>query len=87
MTSDSTFLPEDNGRMEVLQFSKQPNSKGRNATECIVDSGGDTSGFDNFNLSLDPTMLNTRGSRSVILKRGQSSWHSAWTIHRSNPNK
>jgi hypothetical protein len=77
----------DNGKMEVLPFSVQPNSKGRNVTECMLDAGGDTSGFDNFNLSVDPGKLNVEGSRPVLLRRGQASWHSAWTIHRSDPNR
>lgn len=77
----------DNGVMEVLPFTKQPNSKCRNITECMLDSGGDTSGFDNFNLSIDPKKINNTAGRAVMLKRGQAEWHSAWTLHRSDPNK
>lgn len=79
-------VTEDNGPMEVLPFSAQPESRGRSVDELVVDAGGDTSGYDNFNLSLDASKLNLRGSRKVLLTRGEAEAHSAWTIHRSAPN-
>lgn len=75
----------ENGAMEVLPYSAQPESKGRNVTEFLLDSGGATE-FSNFNLSLDPTQLNLAGRRTVCVKRGEAEWHSAWTCHRSDPN-
>lgn len=80
-------VDDANGPMDVLPFPAQPESKGRNATEMIIDSGGDTAGFDNFNLSLDAAKLNVGGARRVLIPRGSAEWHSAWTIHRSDPNR
>lgn len=68
--------------MEVIPFSEQPNSRLRNVTECMIKHDREK-----FNLSLDPAKINTPGSRKVLLSRGQSSWHSAWNIHKSSPNK
>eukprot|EP01001_Neometanema_parovale_P006006 NODE_2396_length_1430_cov_90.110176_g2279_i0.p1 GENE.NODE_2396_length_1430_cov_90.110176_g2279_i0~~NODE_2396_length_1430_cov_90.110176_g2279_i0.p1 ORF type:complete len:236 (-),score=11.43 NODE_2396_length_1430_cov_90.110176_g2279_i0:51-758(-) len=73
--------------MEVLSFAAQPESRGRNMPpEFVVDSGGSTKGFDNFNLSIDSSKLNEQGKRAVLVKRGEAEFHSAWTIHRSDPN-
>jgi len=88
----SIWLPLDdvdeaNGAMQVLPFSAQPETKGRNCTELIQDSGGSTHGFDNFNLSVDGSKLNVMGARLCCIKRGMCEWHSAWTVHRSDPNK
>lgn len=88
----SIWLPLDdvdseNGPMQVLSFVAQPETAYRNCTEFIMDSGGSTAGFDNFNLSLDPSKLNAAGGKWCYLKRGESEWHSAWTVHRSEPNR
>lgn len=45
------------------------------------------SGFDNFNLSLDETKLNVSKRRRVSIQRGEAEFHSAYTIHRSDPNR
>lgn len=71
----------------MLPFSAQPESRGRNVEEFVVDAGGDTAGFDNFNLSLDAARLNGGGARPVLVARGDAEWHSAWTCHRSEANR
>lgn len=50
---------------------------------CTVDH----SGFDNFNLSLDESKLNVTKRRRVCIQRGEAEFHSAYTIHRSDPNR
>lgn len=45
------------------------------------------SGFDNFNLSLDESKLNVSKRRRVSIQRGEAEFHSAYTIHRSDPNR
>merc|ERR1712216_867952 len=77
----------ENGAMQVLPFTAQPETASRNCTEFIKDSGGSTDGFDNFNLSLDGSKLNTAGAKWCYMKRGSCEWHSAWTVHRSDANK
>ena len=76
----------DNGPVYFLPFPAQPDSDGRNVEELVLDAGGGTDGFDNFNLSLDATRLNEAGAVPVLLERGDASWHGAWTIHRSDTN-
>ena len=44
-------------------------------------------GFDNFNLSLDESKLNVGKRRRVTIQRGEAEFHSAYTIHRSDPNR
>merc|ERR1712232_1129271 len=75
-----------NGPMQVLPFPSQPETKNRNCTELLVDSGGPTT-FDTFNLSIDQRRLHATGAKWCLLKRGESEWHSAWTVHRSDANK
>merc|ERR1712232_790972 len=87
----SIWLPFDdvtaeNGAMQVLPFSQQPETSYRNCTELMIDSGGSTAGFDNFNLSLDGSEINAAAAKWCYLEKGQSEWHSAWTAHRSDPN-
>ena len=80
-------VDENNGAMEVLPFSAQPESEKRNVPEeFILNSGGSTKGFDNFNLTLSASKLNVEMKKSVFIKRGEAEFHSAWTIHRSDPN-
>ena len=80
-------IDETNGGMEVLSFTAQPESKNQNVPkEFILNSGGETKGFDNFNLTLDENKLNVKCKKSVFVKRGEAEFHSAWTIHRSDPN-
>ncbi|CAE7732607.1 unnamed protein product, partial [Symbiodinium pilosum] len=77
----------ENGAMEVLPFTAQPESCGKNVPrEFIKDAGGSTTGFDNFNLSLDEGRLNAHRKRTVAIRRGEAEFHSAFTIHRSDPN-
>eukprot|EP01062_Namystynia_karyoxenos_P048163 TRINITY_DN36591_c0_g1_i3.p3 TRINITY_DN36591_c0_g1~~TRINITY_DN36591_c0_g1_i3.p3 ORF type:complete len:141 (+),score=20.42 TRINITY_DN36591_c0_g1_i3:619-1041(+) len=70
--------------MHVLPFSALPSSRGKNVT--VIDSGGDTRGFDNFNLSIDPDEVPASGAVPVHLNSGGAELHSAWTVHRSGPN-
>ena len=45
-------VDETNGGMEILSFTSQPESRHQNVPEdFILNSGGDTKGFDNFNLT------------------------------------
>ena len=89
----SLWLPlddvdETNGAMEILPFSAQPESKNRSVPEdFILNSGGCTKGFDNFNLTLNAKKLNVMGKKSVFINRGEAEFHSAWTIHRSDENR
>lgn len=76
-----------NGGMDVLGFTAQPESRDRNVDEFVLDAGGDTSGFDNFNLSIDASKLNADKARGVHIRRGEAEWHSAYTIHRSSANR
>ena len=81
-------VDETNGGMEILSFTAQPESRHRNVPkDFILNSGGDTKGFDNFNLTLDENKLNKKSKRSVFIKRGEAEFHSAWTVHRSDPNR
>ena len=74
--------------MEVLSFTSQPESRNKNVPkEFILNSGGSTKGFDNFNLTLNKEKLNEKFKKSVFIKRGEAEFHSAWTIHRSDPNR
>eukprot|EP00434_Breviolum_minutum_P033563 symbB.v1.2.029700.t1/scaffold3180.1/size61892/1 len=73
--------------MEVLSFRSQPESCRNLPKEFILDSGGSTNGFDNFNLSLDESKLNVTKRRRVCIQRGEAEFHSAYTIHRSDPNR
>ena len=76
-----------NGAMEILPFSAQPESANRCVPpDFILDSGGSTKGFDNFNLTLDKQKLNVESKKGVFIRRGEAEFHSAWTIHRSDPN-
>ena len=76
-----------NGAMEILPFSAQPESANRCVPpDFILDSGGNTKGFDNFNLTLDKQKLNVQSKKGVFIRRGEAEFHSAWTIHRSDPN-
>ena len=80
-------VDESNGAMDVLSFSAQPESAYKNVPEdFILNSGGSTKGFDNFNLTLSASKLNGHMKKSVLIKRGEAEFHSAWTIHRSDPN-
>lgn len=72
-------VTERNGPMDVLPYSAQPESRGRNVDELVVDAGGSTAGFDNFNLSVDAAKLNVSGTRKVLLRRGDAEAHSART--------
>merc|ERR1712166_163602 len=77
----------ENGPMTVLPFSACPASRGRNVDEMLIKTNSaDDSGFDNFNITLDSSKLETRGAQEVLMSRGDAEWHSAWTIHRSAPN-
>ncbi|CAJ1450604.1 unnamed protein product [Effrenium voratum] len=80
-------VTQRNGAMEVLPFSAQPESCQTLPKEFVVDSGGSTDGFDNFNLSLDETKLNVSKRRRVSIQRGEAEFHSAYTIHRSDANR
>ncbi|CAK9079943.1 unnamed protein product [Durusdinium trenchii] len=80
-------VTRENGAMEVLPFSAQPESRRNLPQEFILDSGGSTKAFDNFNLSLDSSKLNVAQKRPVLLQRGEAEFHSAYTIHRSEPNR
>eukprot|EP00040_Diaphanoeca_grandis_P016373 m.84475 g.84475 ORF g.84475 m.84475 type:complete len:283 (+) comp25756_c0_seq2:82-930(+) len=74
----------DNGPMQVLPFSELDESRGKNV--ATVDSGGDTKGFTNFNLRVDvPAAIHDKAV-NVFLKSGEASFHSAYTLHRSDPN-
>ena len=80
-------VDETNGPMDVLSFSACPESRDKNVpTSFIKDSGGSTKAFDNFNLSLDEKHLKPELKRRVCIKRGEVEWHSAYTVHRSDPN-
>ena len=58
--------------VEVLPFAAQPESRGQNMPRAFIrDTGGDTKGFDNFNLSLDPELLRQEGARKVLLEPGE----------------
>ena len=81
-------VDENNGAMEVLPFSAQPESANRSVPEDFIhNSGGNTKGFDNFNLTLDSSKLNVKERKGVLLNRGEAEFHSAFTIHRSSPNR
>ena len=81
-------VDKTNGAMEVLPFSAQPESENRCVPEgFILDSGGSTKGFDNFNLTLNQEKLNAQRKKSVFIRRGEAEFHSSWTIHRSDPNR
>ena len=86
----------ENGGMEVLSFTQLPESRNAHLdkNEFVIDSGGSTQGFDNFNLSIREDKLfagkdsqDRKGRHEVYIKRGESEWHSSWTVHRSGPNK
>jgi ectoine hydroxylase-related dioxygenase (phytanoyl-CoA dioxygenase family) len=92
-------LSEDMGVMEVLPFSAAPATRNRSATELVVDSGGSTDAYDNFNLQIDVARLGAAasaggcgvgvgvgGGRRVIVARGEAEWHSAFVVHRSDAN-
>ena len=80
-------VDKSNGAMEVLPCSVQPESANKSVPEdFILNSGGSTKGFDNFNLTLNEHKLNAKGKKSVSIKRGEAEFHSSWTIHRSDPN-
>lgn len=79
-------LYDDSGIMEVLPFTAAPSTRDRDVSELVVDAGGDTSGFDNFNLALDAARLDATGKRRVVMARGEAEWHSAFVVHRSDPN-
>ena len=79
-------LAEDMGVMEVLPFSAAPATRGRSARELVIDKGGDTKAYDNFNLVLDATRFDTSGARRVVVARGEAEWHSAFVVHRSEAN-
>ena len=72
-------VTERNGPMDVLPYAAQPESRGRSVDELVVDAGGSTDGFDNFNLSVDAAKLNVSGARKVLLRRGDAEAHSART--------
>jgi ectoine hydroxylase-related dioxygenase (phytanoyl-CoA dioxygenase family) len=79
-------VTDENGPMDVLPFSACPASRGRNVDELLIrTNSSDDSGFDNFNITLDGSKLS--GARRVLIKRGEAEFHSAWTIHRSDPNR
>ena len=81
-------VDESNGAMEVLPFSVQPESASRSVPENFIhNAGGNTKGFDNFNLTLDSSKLNVNQGKGVFLNRGEAEFHSAFTIHRSDPNR
>eukprot|EP00929_Paragymnodinium_shiwhaense_P086375 TRINITY_DN46907_c0_g1_i1.p1 TRINITY_DN46907_c0_g1~~TRINITY_DN46907_c0_g1_i1.p1 ORF type:complete len:361 (+),score=29.02 TRINITY_DN46907_c0_g1_i1:95-1177(+) len=82
-------VTSDNGPMDVLPFSVQPETKdGFVPKDFIVNSGGDVSGFSNFNLSLEASKLKGASQkRCVLLQKGEAEFHSAWTVHRSDPNR
>jgi len=79
-------LHEDSGIMEVLPFSAAPATRDRDVRELVVDAGGDTDGFDNFNLALDAARLDVSGKRRVVMARGEAEWHGAHVVHRSDAN-
>ena len=80
-------VTDENGPMDVLPFSACPASRGRNVDEMLTRTNdSDDSGFDNFNITLDSSKLDSSGARRVLIKRGEAEFHSAWTIHRSDPN-
>jgi ectoine hydroxylase-related dioxygenase (phytanoyl-CoA dioxygenase family) len=80
-------VDEENGAMEVLPFEAQPETRNRNCTEFVENAGGNTDGFNNFNLSIRAEAINANGAKLCCLKRGDTEWHSAWMCHRSGPNK
>ena len=80
-------LADDMGVMEVLPYSAAPATRDRSARELVVDTGGDTAAYDNFNLQLDATRLDTRGALRVVVARGEAELHSAFVVHRSDANK
>jgi len=73
---------EENGYMEVLPFEACPESKGRNAEELLVFNK-----TTDFNITLDVNLLKTDQAKRVHLQKGEAEWHSAWTIHKSHPNR
>lgn len=79
-------LAPEMGPMEVLPYTAAPATRGRSAAELVLDAGGDVSGFDNFNLSLDPARLDVAGARTVAIARGEAEWHAAFVAHRSGRN-
>lgn len=77
------------GAMQVLPFSAQPETKDRNVTELLVDSGEynmKDDAFDKFNLTIDAAKLNEGKAQWVWLRRGQCEWHTAFNVHRSDAN-
>lgn len=81
-------VTDENGPMEVLTFEDQPESSHQNVPmSFVLDAGGSTKGFENFNLSLDASKLNATRAKRLLLRRGEAEFHSAHTIHRSEANK
>eukprot|EP00747_Dinoflagellata_sp_TGD_P168983 gnl/TRDRNA2_/TRDRNA2_196726_c0_seq1.p1 gnl/TRDRNA2_/TRDRNA2_196726_c0~~gnl/TRDRNA2_/TRDRNA2_196726_c0_seq1.p1 ORF type:complete len:340 (-),score=58.84 gnl/TRDRNA2_/TRDRNA2_196726_c0_seq1:123-1094(-) len=77
------------GAMQVLPFTAQPETKDRNVTELLEDSGDyniNDDAYDKFNLTIDKAKLNENGARWVWLRRGQCEWHTAFNVHRSDAN-
>jgi ectoine hydroxylase-related dioxygenase (phytanoyl-CoA dioxygenase family) len=80
----------DSGVMEVVPYSAAPCTRGASACgRAVVDTGGSTRAFDNFNKLIDVDALGARaarGARRVVLRRGEAEWHSAFVVHRSAAN-
>lgn len=77
------------GAMQVLPFTAQPETKNRNVTELLEDSGNyniNDDAYDKFNLTIDKTKLNADKAKWIWLKRGQCEWHTAFNVHRSDAN-
>lgn len=82
-------ITPQNGPMDVLPFSAQPETRNDFVPrDFVLDSGGSTEDFSNFNLSLNKDKLTgAEQARRVLLKKGEAEFHSAWTVHRSDPNR
>eukprot|EP00041_Stephanoeca_diplocostata_P007251 m.101327 g.101327 ORF g.101327 m.101327 type:complete len:284 (-) comp16802_c0_seq3:174-1025(-) len=78
-------VASDSGPMEVLGFSACPASNGRNVA-AAMDTGGNTDGFDNFNITADVSACDLTQATPCLLQRGHCEAHSAWTLHRSSAN-
>jgi len=75
-----------NGPMELLGFNAYPASRGKNI-KVAVDTTVVSAGFDNFNITATFTEgTDLTKSTWCHLKRGEAEMHSAWTLHRSDPN-
>jgi len=76
----------ENGAMDMFTFSAVPESRGKNLPKIQLAEEVSTEFF----IKMDPAALASLPTEKAVkmeLKRGQAEFHSAFTLHHSNPNK